>query len=71
MPTIMHANMRQSPNLQPGKRSPFKRANEVWNKNMEAVVFKTPKKRKTQIGTMPKITSKVLGNCIVRMLQCA
>ncbi|MGA3288898.1 MAG: hypothetical protein ABSD42_01485 [Candidatus Bathyarchaeia archaeon] len=67
----VYANMRQSPNIEPREHSPFKRAIEVWNKNIEKGCLPNPGHQKRfRWRRLPEKRQGVLGNLTVKTVDC-
>jgi hypothetical protein len=67
----VYANMRQSPNIEPEKHSPFKRAIEVWNKNIENDCLpKATYQKRFRWRKMPEKTQGIFGILKDKTIQC-
>ena len=67
----VYANMRQSPNIEPEKRSPFKRAIEVWNKNIENDCLpKSSYQKRFRWKRLPEKTQGLFCNRKIKSIQC-
>jgi hypothetical protein len=68
----IYANMRQSPNIEPEKHSPFKRAIEVWNKNIEngCCLPKSSYQKRLRWKRFPEKTQGILGFLRIKTIQC-
>jgi hypothetical protein len=67
----VYASMRQSPNIEPEEHSPFKRAIEVWNKNIEnGCLPKSSYQKRFRWRRLPEKRQGVLGNLTVKTVDC-
>jgi hypothetical protein len=67
----VYANMRQSPKKDKEKHTPFKRAIEVWNKNLKnGCLPKSSYQRRLRWRKLPEKTQGIFGNFRVKTLQC-
>ena len=67
----VYASMRQSPKKDEEKHTPFKRAIEVWNKNIEnGCLPKSNYQKRLRWKRLPEKTQGVLGNLKVKTIQC-
>lgn len=67
----VYANMHQSPKKDKEKHTPFKRAIEVWNQNIEkSCMPKSSYQRRLRWRKIPEKTQGVLGNSKVKTIQC-
>ena len=63
--------MRQSPNIEPEKHAPFKRAIEVWNKNIEnGCLPKSSYQKRFKWRKIPEKTHGVISYTNVKTTQC-
>lgn len=67
----VYANMRQSPNIEQEKHTPFKRAIEVWNKNIENGCLPKPSYQKRfRWRKLPEKRQGVFGNLTAKTIDC-
>lgn len=67
----IYANMRQSPKKDKEKHTPFKRAIEVWNKNINnGCLPKSSYQKRLRWRRLSEKAHGVLGNLKVKTLQC-
>jgi hypothetical protein len=67
----IYANMRQSPKNDREKHTPFKRAIEVWNKNIDnGCLPKSSYQKRLRWRRLPEKTHGVIGNLETKTLQC-